>query len=159
MSSRLLTSRPRRSASSAMLSSRSCRVSGASLSPWTRSVEAAPVIEASGVRRSCETALRSELRICSVSIRMRAASAACWLRVRSIAMAVWFATLPEAEAARRECGLVVRHYGHDADGLSCARERKVDRPMRRPSTVFPGRLFAAVECPLSDRLLRRGNRQ
>jgi len=56
MSNRFATSRSKRSASSQIVSTRSARGSAAISAPPSRSVVAAPVITASGVRKSWETA-------------------------------------------------------------------------------------------------------
>ncbi len=64
MSSRFESCRSSRSASSQIVSASSCLAP--SLNTSWRSVVAAPVIAASGVRRSCETEDNNELRSCSV---------------------------------------------------------------------------------------------
>ena len=69
MSSRLRTRRSRRSASSQIVSSSSRRWPSSIAALSSRSVVAAPVIAASGVRRSWDRALSSELRRSSVFTR------------------------------------------------------------------------------------------
>ena len=73
MSSKFPTSRSIRSASSQMVSRSSRRV--ASPTAWSRSVVAAPVMAASGVRRSCETEERRAPRSASDSARTAASRA------------------------------------------------------------------------------------
>ena len=90
ISSRFWTSRLRRSASSRTDSSSSCWTRASSRAPDSRIVVAAPVMAASGVRRSCETEVKSALRSRSVSARTRASWASLARRVRSSASAVWF---------------------------------------------------------------------
>ena len=69
MSRRLRTSRSSRSASSQMVSSISRRWASSIAALSSRNVVAAPVIAASGVRRSWDSALSSELRRSSVVTR------------------------------------------------------------------------------------------
>ncbi len=73
MSSRLATRRSRRSASSQIVSTQLAAARRRRAPRRSRSELAAPVIAASGVRRSCETAASSELRISSVRARSEAA--------------------------------------------------------------------------------------
>ena len=91
MSSRLPTSRFRRCASSSTVEASSFRSSGMGGGSTSRPL-AAPVIAASGVRRSWETELKSVLRRRSLSAAIRAASALAASRARSSGPASWRAS-------------------------------------------------------------------
>ena len=110
------TSRFSRSASSWIVSSSSCRVRGVERRARPRAgVLTAPVMVASGVRRSCETELSSELRSRSVSIR----TCACC------------ASLGEVGALERQRDLV----GEGLEQCSCSGVVEAARSVgRRPST-------------------------
>ena len=117
-------------------------------------------MEASGVRRSCETALSSELRICSVSARSFASRASAEIRERSIASAICVANI----SSRWICSGDVargrfRQDCHHSDDMRRAPQRKVKRRRTRKSVRAPSRTLLVVKGPLSDALLRARNRQ
>ncbi len=89
VSMRLLTRRERRSASSRMFST--SEPAAPSNPPLRRTSDAEPMIAASGVFRSCETALSRELRMRRAPSRLRTGSGApsSWLRSASSARAIW----------------------------------------------------------------------
>ena len=125
MSSRFPTSLSRRTDSSQIVSASSSRRAASSPGAPPVSAEAAPVIAASGVRRSCDTAERSELRISSVRAR------------RSARLGV----SGQADALERQCALSrqsvqevpllgvggasrhPRHVGHHAQHAAVRRQR------------------------------------
>ena len=153
MSSRLRTRRLRRSASSCAVSSSSRRV-GSSRGPCSSSSAlVAPVTTASGVRRSCETELRSELRSCSVSARRRARRASSASCVRSSAEPMRPANVSRScrssGSPRRVVGRRVEREDADAPARALAAGRRA----RAPTAACRSRRPAGRWCshdPLGD---------
>ena len=88
MSRRLATKRVSRAASSSIEASRSSRWAGAIVSPNWRNVVTAPVIEASGVRRSCDSEESSVVRSFSFSSSAAVFTESLTSSARSMAIAV-----------------------------------------------------------------------
>ena len=115
-----------------------------------------PVMAASGVRRSCETELSSELRSFSVSMRTWAACASSARRPRSSAMAVWLdESSPIGEAAQGS-----RAHGARAAGSPRRRGVPARPPVAGRGPCAPGRVavprpaeLAVVEHPAATRQL------
>ena len=104
MSSRLVTSRARRSDCSSMSSSSSARSSAPSVASTWRRLDTAVLMEASGVRRSCETAPMRARRQRSISSSRRVRSACSRSCARSTASAAWLANVPSRPGpAPRNC--------------------------------------------------------
>ena len=102
MSRRLETNRFSRSASSCKVASSSSRSASPYFSGKLRRLDTVPMIEASGVRRSCEIEVSSAARSRSVSASTRASSSPLASEMRSIATAAWSHS---ASSSRRSSGV------------------------------------------------------
>ena len=102
MSRRLPTKRLSRSASSCNVASSSSRSAGSYRPAKLRRLDTVPMIEASGVRRSCEIDVNSAARSRSVSASTRASANPRASDTRSIATAAWSAS---ASSRRRSSGV------------------------------------------------------
>ena len=91
MSSRLWTRRVSRSASSSMVTRNSCRSRSFQVTSGSSRLDADALIEASGVRRSCETELSRAVRSRSISSRARVLARSSSCRPCSTARAAWLA--------------------------------------------------------------------
>ena len=100
MSRRLVTSRASRSDCSSMSSRSSARSSGPRRASTWRRLDTAVLMEASGVRRSCEAAPMRALRQRSISSSRRARSACSRSCARSTASAAWLANVPSRLRSR-----------------------------------------------------------
>ena len=100
MSRRLETSRARRSDCSSMSSSSSARSSGLRRASTWRILDTAVLMEASGVRRSCEAAPMRARRQRSISSSRRARRACSRSCARSTASAAWLANVPSRLRSR-----------------------------------------------------------
>ena len=127
MSSRLATKRVSRAASSSMEASRSPRSSAGILSPSWRRVVTAPVIEDSGVRRSCDSDDSSVVRNFSFSSSAALRTASPTSSERSMAIAVCSSMAVSARSSSGEIGssAAVGLEAADADGA--ARRRSSGR--------------------------------
>ena len=161
MSRRLLTSRSSRSASWWMERSSSPRVSWSSCSPLSSRLLDAPVMVASGVRRSWETELKSEFRSRSASARTSARCASSASCARSMASAIWFANVSSwwscsgLSADRGAAGL----NPSTPDRPPRSDERQVEGPRARQGRRPESRQLPVLVDPLRDPELARVQRE
>ena len=141
MSSRLVTSRARRSACSSISSSSSARSSAPSRASAWRRLDTAVLMEASGVRRSCEAAPISALRQRSISSSSRVRKACSRSCARSTASAAWLANVPSRLRSRSASCTSWSTSMPTGRWLDHERDRDSARLRRRPRArgTWPGR--------------------
>ena len=154
MSRRLVTSRARRSDCSSMSSSSSARSSGLSWASTWRMLDTAVLMEASGVRRSCEAAPISARRQRSISSSRRARRACSLSCARSTASAAWLANVP---SRLRSCSTSCTSWSTSMPtGRWLTTERDRHPPWAGVVEQSEGPRLAAARRDRGDVLVRQG---